>query len=781
MRISGVIGRIVSWLVIAAWAVIAGVMALHYAGHLGAAEDNNPSHSLPRSAESTEGLDRLGKVHAPSEVTTTVVYHRPGGLTTSDFRKISRQAREIAKMYGVAKDDRTGRAAVLAPASPAQRKALAEKRTELREKRTELLEERKELRKRREQLEKKRDEATRAGLAVPAELRSALARTNRALAHKIPAMPARIDPDRGLVSKDRTVATTQVVFNFTTGGTFEKLPAAVSKLRDMIRISGVETHVSGVGGNVATQAEAFQGIDGILLVSAAGVVILLLLITYRSPVLWILPLLGVGCALVTSMGVTYLLTVHAGLTVTGLSRAILYVLVFGAGTDYALLLIARYREELRTHRDRYAAMAVALRRACPAIIASAATVALGMLCLMVAELNSTAGLGPVCAVGIGICLVVMLTLLPALLVVFGRWIFWPVRPTYGSTEPTATGLWSRIGRRISRRPRLVWVVTAAILVLCCGGLLRLDAGGLSGADQYTRSFDNTAGDRVMAEHHLADQSNPMEVVSNPGTAHRVARALTKAGFDPTIVSAKRGQSALVTAPAPGDATSEKAYDAVRTVRATVHDVRGADAQVTGYSATNLDVRDATDRDSRVIIPLVLGVVLLVLMLLLRAIVAPLLLIVTVVLSFGAALGLSTAIFTWVLGFPGADPYFPLYAFVFLVALGIDYNIFLMTRVREETASRGTRQGALVALGATGGVITSAGIVLAATFAVLATLPLTAFVEIGIAVAIGVLLDTLVVRSVLVTALNLDLGRAVWWPSRLDRGRRAVEPAPQAST
>ena len=583
-----------------------------------------------------------------------------------------------------------------------------------------------------------------------------------------------------LVSPDGQVATTQVTFNFGSQSN-DRLLTAVDHLRDLVRIPGVDTYVGGQGGDAADQAKAFQGIDGVLLLSAMAVVVVILLITYRSPVLWILPLLSVGGALVTAMGVVYLLAQYAGLTVNGMSRAILYVLVFGAGTDYALLLIARYREELRRHVDRHQAMAFALRRAAPAILASAATVSLGMLCLLVAELNSTAGLGPVCAVGVVVCLVVMLTLLPALLVLCGRWVFWPARPTYGSAEPTATGFWARVGARIAHRPRAVWVTTALVLLVCAGGLATLRAGGLYGADQYTKTFDSITGDRLVAAHGLADQSSPVEVVSDPGTRAAVLAAMKRAGFrDAVPVTTPPATVSVVAAPLSVDPSSQRAYDAVRTARAAVHAVPGAHAMVTGLSASNLDIRTATDRDAQVIIPLVLVVVMIILMLLLRAVLAPLLLMLTVVLSFAAALGLSSLVFDKVLGFAGADPSFPLYVFVFLVALGIDYNIFLMTRVREETAEHGTRQGSLVALRATGGVITSAGVVLAATFAVLSTLPFVTFVEVGLAVAIGVLLDTMVVRSVLVTALNLDVGPRIWWPSMLDHGERRADEQPLVS-
>ena len=570
-------------------------------------------------------------------------------------------------------------------------------------------------------------------------------------------------------SEDGQAAEATVTFNFGKNG-WNKMPDTADRIRDLVTIPGITFHLAGAGGQASDAAEAFSGLDGRLLGFTVLAVVIILLITYRSPTLLLLPIISAGTALAAAQGVIYLLAKHAGLTVNGQSQGILTVLVFGAGTDYALLLVARYREELRNHEDRHEAMAFALHRAAPAIVASALTVILGMLCLLVADMNSTAGLGPVAAIGIAIGLLVMLTLLPALLVIFGRWIFWPARPGYGTAEPTASGFWARIGNRIAVRPRTVWVGTAVILAICCIGVVKLDAHGLSTADSYTKEFDSIKGTKMLLAHDLADNSSPVMVVANSGKADQVRAAIagTPGLGDPTPAVSKNG-TAFISAPIDKDPSSQAAYDTVGHLRTAVHAIPGADALVGGGTAINADIEHASARDNEVIIPLVLIVVLMILMVLLRAILSPLLLIATVVLSYGAALGISALLFRHVFGFAGADAGFPLFAFVFLVALGIDYNIFLMTRVREETHERGTREGSLIALGATGGVITSAGVVLAATFATLGTMPLVGFAEIGIAVALGVLLDTLVVRSVLVTALNIDIGSRIWWPSRLDRG------------
>jgi len=571
------------------------------------------------------------------------------------------------------------------------------------------------------------------------------------------------------VSQDRQVAQGQVTFNFGQDG-WNKLPDLKKEIQGIAQLPGATVYVAGPGGQAADSAEVFSGIDGKLLISTVIVVVVILLLTYRSPVLWLLPVISAGVALITAQGVIYLLAKNAGLTVNGQSQGILTVLVFGAGTDYALLLVARYREELRRHEDRHEAMAFALHRAAPAIVASALTVILGMLCLVFAEMNSTAGLGPVAAIGIGVGLLVMITLLPALLVITGRWIFWPQRPAFDTHEPTSTGFWAKVGTRIAPRPRAVWVGTALALGVCALGILQINAHGLSTQDSYTKDFDSVLGQQVLIDHGLADTGSPVMVVANAGRADAVRSALT--GIDgigdpsPPVV---KGDTALIQAQLESDPTSKAAFATVADVRTAVHQVDGADALVGGGSAITADIEKASTRDNKVVIPLVLIVVMIVLMVLLRAVLSPLILIATVVLSFGASLGLSALLFRNVLGFAGADASLPLFVFVFLVALGIDYNIFLMTRVREETPEHGTRRASLIALGATGGVITSAGLVLAATFAVLATLPLVAFAEIGIAVALGVLLDTLIVRSVLVTAINLDVGGRIWWPSRLDRG------------
>jgi len=538
---------------------------------------------------------------------------------------------------------------------------------------------------------------------------------------------------------------------------------------------GLVSHVTGPLGNAADSNNVFKGINGTLLYSAVAVVIVILLITYRSPFLWLLPVISSAVALTVAQAVIYLLAAHAGLVVNAQSAGILDVLVFGASTDYALLITARYREELRRHDRRHPAMATALRRAGPAIIASASTVIVALLTLYFAELNSTKDLGPVLAIGIAAGFLVMITLLPALLVTFPRGIFWPYKPTYGSPEPTTRGMWARVGWSIAPHPRIVWITTAVILGVLALGLTGLKANGLTNAQSFRGHPDSVIGESVLAEHFPAGVGQPVIVIGSPGAAAQLRSALAAtpgiASVTPTQIRA--GHAYLEgTLKAPPD--SQAAYDTIDRVRSAVHAVPGANALVGGYTAISLDVKRASAHDRNLIIPLILLVVLIILGLLLRALVAPLILTATVVLSFAAALGVSAFFFDHVFGFGGGDTTLPLFVFIFLVALGIDYNIFLMTRVREEAIKHDARHGAIIGLAATGGVITSAGFVLAGTFAVLATIPSTVLTEIGFAVAFGILLDTIVVRLLLVTALNLDVGRHMWWPSSLSR---KPDPAP----
>ncbi|HZS14099.1 MAG TPA: MMPL family transporter [Candidatus Dormibacteraeota bacterium] len=538
---------------------------------------------------------------------------------------------------------------------------------------------------------------------------------------------------------------------------------------------GLAVSVGGIAALTADEIDAFKGIDSTLLYATLAIVVVILLVTYRSPVLWVVPLIAAAMSYTLSQALVYELAAHAGLVVSGESQGILTVLVFGAGTDYALLLIARYREELTRHDDRHDAMRTALRRVSPAVLASASTVVLGLLCLFAATLASDRGLAPVGAAGIVCTFAALMTLLPALLAIFGRFLFWPFVPHAGRGHDPLRSAWGRAGVRIAGRARLTWVVSTALLVALALGVLDFH-GGLTNDQAFRQAPASVLADRALATHFPAGVSSPVETI---GSAAAAAQLVSAAQSTPGIVAARVAEQAngLVRVEATLSAVndSQAAWDTVDALRARVHAIPGANALVGGESAITLDVENAAVRDRLIVMPLILAVVLAVLVLLLRAVVAPLLLIASVALSFLAALGGASLIFDHLLGFAGADQTLPLLGFVFLVALGVDYNIFLMSRVREETLRLGTRRGVLVGLATTGGVITSAGVVLAATFSALGLLPLVFLTEIGVLVAFGVLLDTLLVRSVLVPALVLDLDARVWWPSRL--WRRGTPPQP----
>jgi RND superfamily putative drug exporter len=532
-------------------------------------------------------------------------------------------------------------------------------------------------------------------------------------------------------------------------------------------VEGLAVHVGGPAAALTDLTEVFGAVDGVVLLVALAAVLVILVIAYRSPILPFVVLAVAGIALGIANGTVYLLAKQGVLTVSGDAQGILDVLVLGAGTDYALLLVARYREATDMRR--------AWRSAASAIVASGTTVILALLCLLASDLASTRGLGPVSAIGIAAALVTMLFLLPAVLVLLGRAAFWPPRPEQGR---------SRLAAVVGRRPRVVWTTTALVLAALCLGIVRLEAHGVPRTESFRAAVDSNAAQDLLDAHYPEASAVPAVVLANVSRLDDVVAAAHVPGVtkvtpyvDPLeLIDAKDagrpkpgpksvdGRVRLVvTMDAAPD--SPRATGIVRALRSAVHAVPGADARVGGYTATNLDIQATAQRDRTVVIPIVLGLILVVLMVLLRAVVAPLLLVATVILSFLATLGVCGVVFRDVLGFAGADSSFPLFAFVFLVALGVDYNIFLMTRVREEAATLGHRAGTLRGLAVTGGVITSAGVVLAATFAALSVLPLVFLVELSFAVSFGVLLDALVVRSLLVPALTVDLGPIVWWPQR----------------
>ncbi|MER5264002.1 efflux RND transporter permease subunit [Actinosynnema sp. NPDC002837] len=532
---------------------------------------------------------------------------------------------------------------------------------------------------------------------------------------------------------------------------------------------GLTVLVTGPAAQVADLKEAFGGIDGLLLLVAGAVVALILVLVYRSPLLPLVVLLSGVFALGVASLAVYLLADGDVIDLNGQSQGILFILVFGAATDYALLLVSRFREELRDTEDRYRAMRVAWRATIEPIAASAGTVVLGVLCLLFSDLNSNKGLGPVAAIGIGAALLASVTFLPAVLVLLGRSAFWPLRPKLGSPHPEASGLWARVARVISARPRATWVVTTVVLLVGVAFVPQLKASGTAQSDVFLTEVDSVAGQEVLSRHFPGGSGAPTVVLARAGQAQAVAGAADVDGVSSVRPAGEAAGLVRLDVVLEDPADSEAALATVQRLREAVRAVPDADAKVGGPTATQLDTQLTSERDRLVIIPIVLLVIFLVLALLLRSLLAPLLLIATVVLSFAATIGVAALVFNGIFDFPGADPVVPLFGFVFLVALGIDYNIFLMTRVREESAELGTRAGVLRGLTITGGVITSAGVVLAATFSALAVLPILFLAQIAFIVAFGVLLDTFVVRSLLVPALGVDVGRRIWWPSRLARG------------
>ncbi|MFJ8826583.1 MMPL family transporter [Streptomyces sp. NPDC102467] len=545
-------------------------------------------------------------------------------------------------------------------------------------------------------------------------------------------------------------------------------------------VPGATVAVAGPAANQADLSGAFAGIDGLLLVVALVMVLVILLLVYRSILLPFVIILGAVFALGDACAVVYVLADHDVVRVDGQVQGILSILVIGAATDYALLLTARFREELATGTDRFAAMRAALRRSTGAIIASAGTVALGLLALLLSDLTNNRALGPVGAIGIVCAVLSTLTFLPAVLVLLGNAAYWPARPRPAGTASGGQGVWPRIAHAVKKAPRKIWAVALGGLLVCAAFAPTLDSKGVPLDEIFVNDAPSVAAQATLAEHFPGGSGNPAVVIADARHQQEVseraeategvadAAALTEqgrpGGGPARVVDGKVRVDVTLKDPADSDA----AKATVSRLRSALHGIDGADALVGGYTAQQYDTQHTAERDRTLIVPVVLLIILVILVGLLRSLLMPLLLVATVALNFLATLGISSLVFQHVLGFTGTDASVPLYGFVFLVALGVDYNIFLMSRAREESLEHGVRDGILRALVATGGVITSAGVVLAATFAALGVIPLAFLAQIAFIVAFGVLLDTLVVRSLLVPALVRDIGPKSWWPGRLSR-------------
>ncbi len=749
------------WVVVAFWLLtVFAFSAASLPSKFEEIQENDSASFLPADAESTKALEATKEIQGAENVTIVAVYRRDGGLTAADKRQIAED---------------------------------------------------------REELNALRLESTQ------------------------PFAPPRVSPDG---------TSALLLADIATDGESDTILDPVEEVRKRISDpgGGLEVKVTGSAGFSADAIKVFENINGTLLIAAVALVFLLLAGIYRSPLFLWIPLITVGFAELVSRGLGWMASELGGVTVNGQSSSIMSILVLGAGTDYALLIVARYREELRQEQDKHTALANALSGSGPAVVASALTVVLALLCLTVAEVNGTAGLGPLGALGVLTAMIAMLTLLPALLAIFGRRAFWPFVP-YGPDGPEAPdatpapshvparlgfavamlfnvgilvgvlavvgvpapltlgvvvvaaivlriaggpftarfrstehrfsdraqkidathGRWRQWGDWIARRPRRVWVITTLLLCVMTLGLLNYSTG-LTQGNSFRGDVESVQGQELLSKSFPSGDNAPTDiVVPTGGDVAAVERAVEDVPGVADVRVVKTGDpGTYLQASLELDPYSTEAYDVIPAIRSAAREAGGEGVLVGGTTAIERDLRAASVRDNKVIIPLVLIVVFLVLMVLLRAIAASVLLMTTVVLSFAAALGVSYVVFDVLFGFPGSDPSLPLFAFVFLVALGIDYNIFLMARVREEAQKHGTREGMLRGLAVTGGVITSAGIVLAGTFAVLAVLPLVFLTELGFAIAFGVLLDTFVVRSTLVPALVLDIGSRVWWPSKLAR-------------
>ncbi|WP_432132395.1 MMPL family transporter [Streptomyces tendae] len=565
----------------------------------------------------------------------------------------------------------------------------------------------------------------------------------------------------------------------------ERLPDVLADIGDAAgQVPGTQAQLAGPAASQADLSDAFAGIDGLLLAVALITVLVILLLVYRSVLLPLVIILSAVFALALSCAIVYALADRDVVRVDGQVQGILSILVIGAATDYALLLTARFREELARHPDRFGAVRAALRDSWGAVVASAATVALGLLALLLSDLTNNRALGPVGAIGIVCSVLSTLTFLPAVLVLLGKVAYWPAKPVRTGDPDAGHRLWHRVAALVDRAPRRIWAVSLAALLACAAFAPTLSSKGVPLDEIFVNDTPSVAAQQTLAEHFPGGSGNPAVVIADADRLDPVLRAardtdgvasaapVTDSGRPgagtPLVVDGRVRVDATLEAPADSDA----AKDTVVRLRAAVHEVSGADALVGGYTAQQYDTQETAAEDRTLIVPVVLAIILVILILLLRSLLMPVLLVATVALNFLATLGVSALVFTHVFGFGGTDASVPLYGFVFLVALGVDYNIFLMSRVREEALRHGVREGILRGLTATGGVITSAGVVLAATFAALGVIPLAFLLQIAFIVAFGVLLDTLVVRSLLVPALARDIGAVAWWPGRLGHRDRA---------
>ncbi|MEY4225965.1 MAG: hypothetical protein RL190_722 [Actinomycetota bacterium] len=582
----------------------------------------------------------------------------------------------------------------------------------------------------------------------------------------------------GLLSEDGTTAIMLVPI---TARTIEQIEPAVKEMRAITQADvpdGLEVYVSGPAGITVDAVEVFGDIDGKLLIGTTILILVLLLLIYRSPIIAVVPLIVVGVAYAVAGGVVYLIVQGFDLPINGQATGILIILMFGAGTDYCIYLVARYREELRVREDRHDAMQHAVARSGPAILSAGGTVVAAMLVLLFADLSSTRNQGPVLAIGVAVTMLAGLTLLPALLTIVGRRSFWPVIPRFGSEDRSRRSVYHRVGEVVTGRPVATVVIVTAVLLACTLGLLT-QPGGLGIGGGFRNDPESIQGQVALSKALPPGELATTQVIVNaPAGQLEAATGAVLGALDADTVdvaavrpslTATAGDGQLLEVTLTRDPYSDDAAASVPRIRAIAAEAAsavGATAIVGGPTAQDYDTDRTVSRDAKLIVPLTLLLILIILALLLRAIIAPLYLIATVIVSFFATLGLSYLIFIHVFGSPGVDPGYATFLFLFAVALGVDYNIFLVSRIREEAESAPMRPAVLRALETTGGVITSAGLILAGTFLVLMTLPLEALFQLGFGVALGVLIDTFVVRTLLVPALAVWVGDRSWWPGRV---------------
>ncbi len=718
-------GRRSKWGVIAVW-VIVGFALFGFQPKLQDATTNENEAFLPESAESTEVNDLVEERFADGrEVDILVVYNRERGLTEGDRARITEDAQTLAGAGGAG-----------APASPCDSPELIDVLLIV--------------------------DPTQGPICGVEPIAPAAPADVAAAATDEDAPPT--------ISEDGSTA---LLLIRTNSEDSEDIQDNVAAIRDLVPDpepgeGELRAYVTGIGGIVSDSIEVFESIDTTLLLVTVGLVLVLLLAIYRSPVVALVPLFVVAIAYGIAAAAVYGLVEAGAVEVNGQTTSLLIVLMFGAGTDYCLLIVSRYREELRRFVDKHEAMAHATERTGPAILSAGGTVIASMLVLALADFRATQTMGPVLALGVAVMLLAGLTLLPALLAALGRNSFWPSIPRYGSEQRARVGVWRRVGHFVHERSSLALVISIGILVLGSLGLLQ-DRGVIDFGEGFRDPPESVEGQELIEEELAAGQTAVTTVLAPTAEAEEAARAARQ--VEGVVAAVPAGISddeelARIDVVLAYDPFSDEANDTIPVLRDAVKGASGEATLVGGLTAENFDTTETLRSDAKLIVPLVLLLIFAILCLLLRAIVAPLYLVATVVLSYAFALGATTLIFTEIFNQPDSDPGLPTFAFIFLVALGVDYNIFLISRIREEAGHQETKEAVITGLERTGGVITSAGLILAGTFFALMSLPLEVLFQIGFTIAFGLLVDTFLVRTILVPAIAFKLGERNWWPSKI---------------